>query len=217
MAADSLFSAPKQQRSRETLDRVLEAATDLLQDVGYDAMRIAEVSERANVGTASIYARVGSKHGLMLAVQARMVEQLDREAEDLLSPLFEREIPFEQLVFATVRVVGELFRRHEALLRVFMIRGDVDSTVIEHGSASSIRLSELFAKVLLQRRSEISHPDPPRAIDVSFRLVYDTLARRVARGAAFESQRELPWNALVDELAVVCAAYLLHARGVEAR
>lgn len=210
MTGDSLFSAPKQRRSRETLDRVLEAATELLQEVGYDEMRIAEVGERANVGTASIYARVGSKHGLLLAVQARMVEQLDAEALEMLGPLRDLDRPFEQLVQAAVSVVGELFRRHEPLLRVFMVRADTDTTVTEYGSGSTVRLSDLFAEVLLTRRAEIAHPDPETAVDVCFRLVYDTLARRVVRGANWESARSLGWDELVSELATAATAYLTY-------
>jgi AcrR family transcriptional regulator len=210
VTGDSLFSAPKQRRSRETLDRVLEAATELLQEVGYDEMRIAEVGERANVGTASIYARVGSKHGLLLAVQARMVEQLDAEALEMLGPLRDLDRPFEQLVQAAVSVVGELFRRHEPLLRVFMVRADTDTTVTEYGSGSTVRLSDLFAEVLLTRRAEIAHPDPETAVDVCFRLVYDTLARRVVRGANWESARSLGWDELVSELATAATAYLTY-------
>lgn len=211
MTGESLFSAPKQRRSRETLDRVLEVATELLQEVGYDEMRVAEVSERANVGTASIYARVGSKHGLLLAVQARMVDQLDREAEELLAPLYGFDGSLDALVAAAVTVVGDLFRRHESLLRVFMIRAGSDQTVTEHGSDSTVRLSDVFAEVLLSRRDQITHADPERAVDVCFRMVYDTLARRVLRGAGFESRRELAWEDLVAELAIAAAAYLRHA------
>jgi AcrR family transcriptional regulator len=211
VAGESLFNAPKQQRSRETLDRVLEAATELLQEVGYDDMRVAEVGERANVGTASIYARVGSKHGLLLAVQAQMVEQLDRDAFKMLGPLRSFGGPFDSLVLAVVSVVGELFRRHEALLRVFMVRADVDAAVTEYGSDSTVRLSDTFAEVLLSARTEIAHPEPEKAVDVCFRMVYDTLARRVMRGPAFESRRDLAWDDLVKELAIASAAYLRYS------
>jgi AcrR family transcriptional regulator len=208
VTGEPLFSAPKQRRSRETLDRVLEAASELLQEVGYDDMRVAEVGERANIGTASIYARVGSKHGLLLAVQARLVDQLDREAGEMLDPLRAFAGPFDALVLAVVTVVGDLFRSHERLVRVFMVRADVDAVVTEHGSESTVRLGDIFAEVLLARRNEIAHPEPERAVDVSFRMVYDTLARRVMRGAAFESRRDLAWDDLVTELAVATAAYL---------
>ncbi len=212
MTGEPTFSAPKQRRSRETLDRVLEAATELLQEVGYDEMRVAEVGERANIGTASIYARVGSKHGLMLAVQARMVEQLDREAAEMLEPLREFDGPLGIIVRRVVTVIGDLFRRHESLLRVFMVRADTDSTVTEHGSESTVRLRDLVAEVLLARRQEIAHAAPETAVDVCFRMVYDTLARRVMRGADFESRRDLAWDDLLDELATACTAYLTYGR-----
>lgn len=208
MTGEPVFTAPKQQRSRETLDRVLEAATELLQEVGYDEMRIAEVGERASVGSASIYARVGSKYGLLLAVQARMVGELDREAVELLEPLRDSDGALGELVLAAVTVVGELFRRHESLLRVFMAHADHDATVTESGSDSTVRLRDLFAGVLLARGGEITHPEPEKAVDVSFRMVYDTLARRVIRGPGWESRRELAWDELVQELALAATAYL---------
>jgi AcrR family transcriptional regulator len=210
VAGDSLFSEPKQRRSRETLDRVLEAATELLQEVGYDDMKIADVGERAGIGSASIYARVGSKYGLLLAVQARMVDQLDLEAAELLEPLRDFDGDFDLLVRRAVEVVGTMFRRHGQLLRVFMVRADTDETITQYGSNSTVLLRDLFAEVLLARRSEIGHGQPDTAVDVSFRLVYDTLARRVMRGADFESRRELAWDELVHELGLAATAYLRH-------
>jgi AcrR family transcriptional regulator len=207
-------SPPKQRRSREALDRAIDAATEILKEVGYDAMRIADVSQRANVGPASIYARVGSKHGLLLAVQLRMIEQLDSDIQELSAPLLHSTAPLPVLVQGAVENVATLFRRHEELLRVFMVRGDVDETIIEHGSAATIRHANLFAQVLLARRDEIAHPDPERAVDIAFRLVYDTLARRVVLGANFESPRALTWDDEVHELGLACAAYLLHAADV---
>lgn len=207
-------SPPKQRRSREALDRAIDAATEILKEVGYDAMRITDVSERANVGPASIYARVGSKHGLLLAVQLRMIERLDGDIRELSAPLLASSDPLPVLVKAAVANVATLFRRHEDLLRVFMVRGDVDETIVEHGSTSTIRHGEIFAAILLARRAEIRHPDPERAVDIAFRLVYDTLARRVVLGANFESPRALTWDDEVEELGIACAAYLLHARDV---
>jgi hypothetical protein len=93
-----------------------------------------------------------------------------------------------------------------------MVRADTDTTVTEYGSGSTVRLSDLFAEVLLTRRAEIAHPDPETAVDVCFRLVYDTLARRVVRGANWESARSLGWDELVSELATAATAYLTYRR-----
>ena len=48
---------PKQQRSREAWNRVLDAGVAILEDGGYDAFTIAAVCERAAVAPTAIYAR----------------------------------------------------------------------------------------------------------------------------------------------------------------
>lgn len=209
--AESLFSAPKQRRSREGLNRVLIAATELLQEVGYDDMHLTEVGRRAGVGIGSIYARVGSKHGLLLFVQAQMIEDIQADQAELLDPLKGSSSPLDELIFDVVAAVGETFRRNESLLRVFMIRGDFDEAIISVASESSAYLADVFADILIERRDEITHPDPEQAVDICFRLVYDSLARRIVRGPSFESKRPVSWDELVSELGVACASYLMHS------
>jgi AcrR family transcriptional regulator len=214
--AESLFSAPKQRRSREGLNRVLVAATELLQEVGYDDMHLTEVGRRAGVGIGSIYSRVGSKHGLLLFVQAQMIEDMQADQAELVDPLKGSTSPLDELVLEVVAAVGETFRRHESLLRVFMIRADFDETLISVASESSNDMANVFAEILMERSDEIGHPDPEQAIDVCYRLVYDSLARRIVRGPSFESQRPVSWDTLVAELGIACAAYLLHSKELAA-
>ena len=47
--------APSPRRSRERVERMLAAATELIVEKGSDAMRIAEVAERAGVSIGSLY------------------------------------------------------------------------------------------------------------------------------------------------------------------
>ena len=62
---------PQQERSRASFERVIEAATSLLEEEGYDGFTLAEVSKRANVSIGSIYARVKSKDDLFYVIQDR--------------------------------------------------------------------------------------------------------------------------------------------------
>ena len=59
---------PKQRRSREAWQRVLDAGVAILEDGGYDAFTIAAVCARARVAPPAIYARTTSKDALFLAV-----------------------------------------------------------------------------------------------------------------------------------------------------
>ena len=52
------------------------------------------------------------------------------------------------------------------------------------------------------------HPDPDLAIDMAFRVIYDTIARRISRGTHFESRRDLPDDKLLSELGRMSVKYL---------
>src|SRR5436305_13095959 len=70
---------PQQNRSRESLERVLASGQELLEEVGWEGFTVQEVSRRANVSIGSIYARAPSKEALILAVYDRAVEQIAAE------------------------------------------------------------------------------------------------------------------------------------------
>src|SRR3954469_16924408 len=70
---------PLQNRSRESLERVLEAGQKLLEEEGWEGFTVQEVSRRAKVSIGSIYARAPSKDALILAVYDRAVERIAEE------------------------------------------------------------------------------------------------------------------------------------------
>lgn len=200
---------PQQERSRASFERVLDAAQKLLEERGYQAFTLAEVSRRAKVSIGSIYARVPSKDALFYAVHERVMGQIVAAHERLGDPDHWRGLATRELVREAVREVAEPFKANEKFVRVVMHRGAVDDHVAEVGSAASSRQAELFKSLVLTRRDEFVHPDPELAADVAFRLAYCTLARQVMYGPTFESRRPIAWDALVDELGAACCAYLL--------
>jgi AcrR family transcriptional regulator len=209
--ADAAFlNPPLQERSRLAFERVLDAGTEVLREGGYEAFTITEVSRRARVSVGSIYGRA-NKEGLFLAIHARWTERISAEQDDLLRELGTRGLGPDELVREAVAAVARVFRTHGELLHVFMLRASLNATIHARGAEASARHAEAFERLLLQHRDAIAHDDPELAVDVAFRLVYSTLARRVMRGDSFESQRPLPWDQLVTELGEVCTRYLLRS------
>jgi AcrR family transcriptional regulator len=200
---------PLQQRSRASFERVLKAARELLEEEGYQGFTLASVSARAGVSVGAIYARVPSKDALFYAVHARVMDELAVEYAKIVEEESDLLIPARELIAATVRRFAEPFRTHSAILRVVMHRGAVDDLVAELGSQASSAQADQFRSIILSRRSEIVHPDPELAVDVSYRMVYCTLARQVMYGPVFESSHAVGWDELVREIAVAAAAYLL--------
>lgn len=200
---------PKQQRSRDSAQRVLEAGKELLEELGFEGFTIQQVSERAGFSVGAIYARFGSKENLVHAVhQHAMSEIADMTA--VLEPGEWTKLAPEQFVCEAVRRVAELFRVHRKFLRASMHLGAIDETVAERGSQGSQMAARTFRSLVVSvLDGRIAHDDPELAADVCFRMVYSTLARQVMYGPTFESDRPIEWDALVGQLGNACAAYLL--------
>src|SRR5438105_6990537 len=195
---------PQQQRSRESFERVLEAAVDLLETEGYAGFTLAEVSRRARVSIGSIYARVSSKDDLFYAIHERVMAQIGVENEVFSDLTRWQGLPTRRLVMEAVRELAEPFRAHAEILRVIMHRGAIDEVVADRGSTNASALAEQFEALLLTRRPEITHPDPELAAAVAYRMAYCTLARQVMYGPTFESHRLIRWDDLVREIGVAC-------------
>src|SRR3954447_22619430 len=203
---------PKQKRSQESLERVLGAATELLEEQGFDAFTIQDVSRRSDVSVGAIYARFGNKESLLRAVHRHAMDAIQPEHEAVAAADGRPDTPVHEVIVAAVGTVAGIFRGNEKLLRAFMHLGAVDDEISRRGSEGSIDLSRQFATTVLAHRDELAHPDPQTGVDVAFRMAYCTFARQVMYGPAFESDRPIDWDELVDEVGAACAAYLLQER-----
>jgi AcrR family transcriptional regulator len=206
---DPLIRPPLQRRSQESLERVLQAGADLLREVGYEGFTLQEVSSRSGVSVGSIYARAASKEALILAIYDRETARMREENRRIELASRREDLHGRALVEALVHELAAGVLGNADTLRVFMHRAVVDENFWKRGSKGLRGLSATFEGALGAHRDEIRHPDPDLAIDMAFRLVYDTLARRISHGPDFESDRQVADDVLVRELARAAADYLI--------
>ena len=207
--AEPGFTPPKQRRSRDTMERFLRGARELLEERGLDGLTMDELARRSDVRMGSIYVRFRGKRDIVHAVQAQMLAEIEADLPRRFGDPSERDVRLSERVGAAVHAVADILREHAALLRVLIIASDTDDEMAAAGSRSTAKTSEHFAAAVLAGRDEIARGDPETAVDVCYRVVYDTLARRIMRGPTFETPRAIEWDRLVEELADMCAAYLL--------
>lgn len=205
---EAMARRPMQQRSRATLEKLLTAGVELLEEKGYEGLSIGELSARAGVSVGSIYQRFEGKEALFAALRERILERLDAQQSDLFRHV-DRGLPDDALVVEAVRRLASLLWRHEALLRVMILRGAVDEETRRRGSRSSVALARAYESHLLDSVRRFGHPKPDLAADMSFRIVYATLTRRIMSGPTFESETDIDWDTFVAELATSQARYLL--------
>lgn len=196
------------ERSRRSHQDLLEAGYALLEEGGVDALTVAAVAERAGMAVGSIYRRFGDKEGLLLAIQHAFTENLQAEITERMSPERLRLLRDPAVAIAeAVGAITDVFRAHEALLRVFLLLGTRQEAVRAEGSRVSVEGNRHFTEAL--RHTPVAHPDPEAALDFAFRLVYATIAHRVTQGEFLESDRPLPWNELRSHLQTAVVSYLL--------
>jgi AcrR family transcriptional regulator len=201
---------PKQRRSRESYERVLEAAHALLEENGFDGFTIQEVAARSGVSVGAIYERFGNKETLLRAVHARLMQSMLEAEQRAGDPTAEAETAGEAIADAVAAVARTMHSNRKAL-RAFMHLGAVDEVISARGSEASIAVSKNFKRSLRPWMADFRRADPEVALDVAFRIAYSTLARQVMYGPVFESDRRLGWKRLVDELGDACAGYLLNS------
>lgn len=200
--------APKQERSRVSFDKAIDAAITLMVERRSDAFTLAEVAERAGVSIGSIYGRVGSKEDLIRAAQAQEMERIRAEQAQAFA---RRAGSSEDLVDAVRRVVGTLgdvLRANAHVLAPFMAIGAHDPVIASLGKVGFEESVSAFSDALRVHADTITHPDPVHAVQWSFTVTYSVLARWLGLGSEAEAAGEGDWNTILSDLSDMVFAFL---------
>ncbi|NYJ08509.1 TetR/AcrR family transcriptional regulator [Petropleomorpha daqingensis] len=209
MDADLEVRPPKQRRSREAWNRVLDAGVAILEDGGYDAFTIAAVCERAQVAPPAIYARTTGKDALFLAVYEHGIAALRDEQEVFADDArWAGLAPAELVRGAVAEMIGGSLR-HERFLRAVVLISAAHPEVRRRGSRYSQELGEGFGRVVLRAADAIRHDDPEAAVRTCFGTVFATTIIRVAYGPGFATPTPVDDDRFVEDLGETAVRYLL--------
>src|SRR3954462_15085916 len=86
MTTSRFYRAPQQSRSRETLDRILDAAERVLEEKSFTEATLAEIMERAGVTVGAFYRRFPDKDALLHLLDERFFRELQERGDELLDP-----------------------------------------------------------------------------------------------------------------------------------
>lgn len=193
---------PRQRRSREVMERVLEAAQALLVDDGLEGLTIAGVAERAGTSVGGVYRRFRDKDHLLAAVKTRLLEELEDTLETRLSH-GNLSLRTAVLVFADAmaqtfgikygRVFAELFRGHNPELD-------------ELGRRATLNLLACFERAVASHRGEVLRADADAALaTVSSTIISACIHRGVGGGIVSQG---VSWPEYASRLGDMCYAYL---------
>jgi AcrR family transcriptional regulator len=108
---------PKQERSRITVEAILQATTHILTEEGYDKANTNRVAERAGISIGSLYQYFPNKESLMAALMDQHATEMAELVETKLDRLFDSplEIAIPEIITAVVAAHAINPRLHQVL------------------------------------------------------------------------------------------------------
>lgn len=94
---------PQQDRSRITVDAILEATTHILTEEGYNKANTNRIAERAGISIGSLYQYFPNKESLLAALMEQHSNEIAELVESKLKDLF--DAPFETAIPELVKAV----------------------------------------------------------------------------------------------------------------
>ena len=200
MSGNAHLNSPKQARSRRTLERIIQAALEILEVDGSSALTVQAVVERANSSVGSFYARFSGKEDLLDYLAERVWHQTLDRWNDALSSRDWSRIDLQHIAEGSIRLLVDAGKSRSVYMRA------LDRAKGRDGVAYDTFRSRVIgdvAEILLARRDEIAHPDPELAVRLGL----------LATAGMIEADRSaddgpLPREILVSEATNLLLRYL---------
>lgn len=162
-----------QQRSRHTLDRLLRAAAEVLDEHGLEGATMPRIAARARLTPGAIYRRFPDKDALLREVCLRVLRENYRHSQEALSPQRWTGRSASDLVRHLVDTTLVGHARHRGLLRALTL------FTLEHGDDHFVKESQelqwkvfqTVSELLVARKKEIGHPHPESAVPFALLMV----------------------------------------------
>jgi AcrR family transcriptional regulator len=199
---------PRQARSQDTLERILDAAEELVAEKGFDDATVAELVRRADSSVGSFYTRFRDKDGLLYALYERYHEQASATADLALDPARWEGAAIPEILGAVTRFLVSVYREREGLIRAFVLRNHADAEFRARQERLSHYVNEKLSRLLVARAAEMSHPNPSLAARFGLAMIASAIENIVLFGELRSSDLTLSDDALATELTRAFLAYL---------
>jgi AcrR family transcriptional regulator len=164
---------PQQARSRESEKRLLRAAVAVLDEAGLEGATIPRIARRAHLSPGAVYRRFRDKDALLRALLLETLRSSERHTEAMLTAEFVRQYSLPDLTGKIIASTLEGYRERARLIRALtqFARSHPSAAFRRQVDEIEVRNFRRVVKALLDKRSEIQHPDPDLAVPFALMLV----------------------------------------------
>lgn len=208
----NIVKTPCQQRSRDSLERILKAAETLISSKGHEALTIAEVVRRSHTSVGTVYARFPDKVALLHAVHERVILRDLEEFREHLADVHWDALSLDETVMQLAAIKRAQAKGMERLYEAFVVHGATDPVLRAEGYRVKGLNEDLEVGILMSHADEIGHDDPEEAIRIASRIWQAAREEMVQRSkSGIPGPGGVPQDILMEKLDLVIIAYLKNA------
>lgn len=202
------YRLPRQRRSRESLERLIEAAEAQLSAEGLEAFTVASVVNRANLSVGAFYARFPDKTALLHAAQDHFHNRLEPAIHAEMRQRAQHAHTLAEAVACTIDTLFAHVTGEHELSRAFMASSVFDPVLRARGERVNRERREVFASILLAHSDEIGHSDPALAVGVAYTMYAAVVRGALVFGPQHELYYEISNRTVMRELTKALTLYL---------
>jgi AcrR family transcriptional regulator len=188
-------------RSRRTLERIVRASLQILDEDGPDGLTVQAIVERAGSSVGSFYARFAGKDELLAYLGERIWREAAARWDEAVSAQGMDGLALEQVVEGAVRLLGEAVTARATYLRALRRSPGAGDEAFAAFQAHVLGGIEVL---LLARAGDMSHPDPQVGVRLGLRAVLAVLEEGSDGGRA----DPIPAERRAQEAVRILAGYL---------
>ncbi len=192
---------PTQARAAATIDAIVEAAAQVLQKEGEEALTTAKVAERAGVSIGSIYQYFSNKDAILLALIRRERDLIGAEVARKIAEIEPRT--GEAMVRGVISTLVAAFRPRRKRRKLVALMAALSADRDDSGVVLRDRIRDLIVAVSLQYPDMSARPMTPASAYVLTRAVLGAI-----RSAVVENAKILDEPEFEEELCRLEIAYL---------
>jgi len=199
-SSSNLRRQPKQQRGKERVEKILDAAAMVFDEVGYEAATTHMIAAKAGTAIGSLYQFFPDKAAIFNAMELRHAERVKAMwAQIDVSTIV--KLPLRQMMHALAVAVGDLFAQpvSRVVFVQFYVSREIFRAIDESMTQEAINF---LANILRHRNPALSDARCSLLAEV---CVHSSNAVMLAAFCKREPQRS---QALVEQIEVLMASYL---------
>ena len=148
--SSKLRRQPKQQRGKERVEKILDAAAAVFYEVGYDAATTHQIAARAGTAVGSVYQFFEDKAAIFNAMELRHAERVQHFWATM-NTLEVIRLPLRQMLHTLITTIAELFE--QPVSRVVFVQFYLNRHIFQSIDESMTQEAIAFLSSLLQQRN----------------------------------------------------------------